>query len=81
MAGAGDEIDRDLALANGAGLANGPTIEADEVGILAAHRCGQNLIADELACGPGDQLVEIRLDAHSAPPKTSIAENRHAGEA
>ena len=89
-----DEIDAERLLVDRAGLADVGVVEPDEVGAFARDVGEQHLVADESRRRRGDQLVEVRLRparvprarvsgnrAHCSPPKTSMFENLHAGDA
>jgi hypothetical protein len=82
-----DEIDGERALVDGAGLTDLGVVEPDEVGAFTRHVGEQHLVAGERARCRGDQVIEVGLvvvagaDAHCSPPKTSMFENLHAGDA
>ena len=89
-----DQIDRQSALLDRAGLADVVVVEPDEVGLLAGDVGEQHLVADQLRGRRGDEFVEVRLvvgrraavdavvvDGHSSPPNTSTSPNRQAGDA
>ena len=97
MALAFDQVDSERALVDGAGLADLGVVEPDEIGAFAGDVGEQYLVAGQGRGGRSDHFVEVRLivvprarvsgnhvglvAAHSSPPKTSMFENRQAGDA
>ncbi len=78
-----DQVDRQRALIDAAGLADVAVVQSDEVGPFPGDVREQDLVADERGRGSRDEVVEVRLvvAAHSSPPNTSMSENLHAGDA
>src|SRR6185437_1024718 len=79
MFAATEQLDRQIMLLDGAGLANGGTVEADKAGAFAGIACQKSFAIGQHLAGVLRQPEEVF--PHQALPKICTEENRPGGVA